>query len=196
MPLGLVRHACNVAAQSVGRSYQWCRLQWFRWIYPGLEVGRSVRLERGAVLLVVRGARMRLGDRTVVGPGTHLASEGVLEVGADSYVGKGSIIVAAGRVTIGSDVLIASNVVIRDQDHGTATTRPFRLQSLDIDPVSIGPNVWIGANACVLKGVTIGPNSVVGAGSVVTRDVPPDSVALGIPARHRPRREVGQPAAT
>ena len=50
-------------------------------------------------------------------------------------------------------------------------------------PVTIGDNVWIGGNAVVLPGVTIGSNSVIGAGSVVTRDVPPWSIAVGNPCK-------------
>lgn len=54
-------------------------------------------------------------------------------------------------------------------------------------PIEVGANVWIGANAVVLRGVSIGDSVIVGAGAVVTRDVPSEHIALGIPARPRPR---------
>jgi acetyltransferase-like isoleucine patch superfamily enzyme len=109
-----------------------------------------------------------------------------LAIGSNAFVGQGSVITAAAQLTIGSDALIASGVVIRDQDHGTG--RPRRLQALVSSPVSIGQNVWIGANAVVLKGVKIGDNALIGAGAVVTRDIPADAVAVGVPAVILPDR--------
>ncbi|SFL73070.1 DapH/DapD/GlmU-related protein [Geodermatophilus ruber] len=59
----------------------------------------------------------------------------------------------------------------------------FGLVALDVAPITIGGNVWLGGGAIVLPGVTIGENTVVGAGVVVTRDLPADVVAVGNPAR-------------
>jgi acetyltransferase-like isoleucine patch superfamily enzyme len=50
-------------------------------------------------------------------------------------------------------------------------------------PVTIGDNVWMGARVTVLPGVTIGENAVIGAGSVVTKDIPPNAIAVGNPAQ-------------
>lgn len=50
-------------------------------------------------------------------------------------------------------------------------------------PIVLGKNVWVGSNATILQGVTIGDNSVIGAGAVITKDVPADSVAVGVPAK-------------
>ena len=58
-----------------------------------------------------------------------------------------------------------------------------RLEPPVADPITIGDNVWLGARVIVLPGVTIGENSVVGVGSVVTRDIPPSSLAVGVPAK-------------
>ena len=59
----------------------------------------------------------------------------------------------------------------------------YNVTILDMAPVRIGNNVWIGGNAVVLMGVTIGRNAVIGAGSVVTKDIPDNAVAVGNPAR-------------
>lgn len=85
-----------------------------------------------------------------------------------------------GGVSIGSRVMIASHCAITSQTHGVDTaTRRENLSG----PVQIGDDVWIGSGATILPGVTIGNNSVIGAGSVVTRDIGPNSLAMGVPAR-------------
>jgi len=73
------------------------------------------------------------------------------------------------------------------QDAGQAAShreqRPVPTGAVDGRPVTTGSNVWIGSGAIILSGVTIGDNAVIGAASVVTRDVPPNRVAAGNPAR-------------
>jgi acetyltransferase-like isoleucine patch superfamily enzyme len=88
-----------------------------------------------------------------------------------------------GRIQIGDDCLIASGCVFVDHDHGMDRTRPMRGQIQDVRPIRIGSNVWIGANAVILKGIEIGDGAVVGAGSIVTKSIPGDEIWCGNPAR-------------
>jgi hypothetical protein len=67
----------------------------------------------------------------------------------------------------------------------------IREQGVVVAPVRIGRNVWIGSKATVLKGVSIGDNAVIGANAVVTRDIPANAVAAGIPARVLRMRAAG-----
>lgn len=94
-------------------------------------------------------------------------------------------------VSIGDNVLIASRVFISDHNHGDYQ-EPDEASSPDIPPgnrplssrpVHIGRNVWLGEQVCILAGVTVGDGAIVGANSVVTRDIPPNSIAAGNPAR-------------
>lgn len=157
---------------------------WLRRCYPGLRVGRGVFVGRGTRIRVMNGARISIGDRTLIESHCHLLSQGDLLIGADGFLGAGCTLVAHDRIEIGTDALIAANVTIRDQDHRVASsTMPFRLQGFVTDPVTVGDNVWVGANAVVLKGVAIGGSTVVAAGAVVTRDLPARAVAAGVPAR-------------
>ena len=87
-----------------------------------------------------------------------------------------------GVITIGDDVQIGPNVQLLTPTHPLdAHLRREKWEAAE--PITIGSNVWLGGGVIVLPGVTIGQNSVVGAGAVVTRDLPDNVVAMGIPAR-------------
>ncbi|PMN90230.1 sugar O-acetyltransferase [Enterovibrio norvegicus] len=85
-------------------------------------------------------------------------------------------------ITIGDAVMIGPNVTIATAGHPIEPELRRRVGQFNI-PVSIGNNVWIGANSVVLPGVTIGENTVIGAGSVVTKDIPANVVAVGSPCK-------------
>jgi lipopolysaccharide O-acetyltransferase len=110
--------------------------------------------------------------------------------GSNVEIGDYVHIGALESVTIGDNVLMASKIYISDHDHGIYagqnTSPAGQIQSekpLQISPVVIGNNVWLGENVCVLKGVHIGENSIIGASSVVTKSIPANSIAVGAPAK-------------
>lgn len=84
-----------------------------------------------------------------------------------------------GGIFIGDGVLIGHNVVLATIDHDLDP----RSRRNHYAPIRIGNNVWIGSGAVITKGITIGEGAVVAAGAVVTRDVPPNTVVGGVPAR-------------
>ena len=87
-------------------------------------------------------------------------------------------------VTIGNDVRIAAHCMMVSANHRFADPdMPIRKQGLDFGPITIEDDVWIGSRVNILAGVTVGRGSVIGAGAVVTKDVPPMSVMVGVPAR-------------
>lgn len=107
---------------------------------------------------------------------------GDVYIGDRSLIGMGNVII--GPVTIGNDVILAQNIVMSGLNHGYEDISiPPSLQKVSIKPIIIAENVWIGANAVITAGVNVGKHSVIGAGSVVTKDVPPYSVAVGNPAK-------------
>lgn len=85
-----------------------------------------------------------------------------------------------GGIRIGDDALIGHNVVIATLNHATA---PDERATLSPAPVRLGSKVWIGANATILPGVTIGDGAIVAAGAVVSKDVAPNTIVGGVPAR-------------
>jgi acetyltransferase-like isoleucine patch superfamily enzyme len=104
----------------------------------------------------------------------------------DRVTSTGNLIIGAvDRVEIGADVMFASNVTVLDNLHGYRHARePYKYQPLQsVARVDVGRGCWIGQNVVILPSVKIGEMSIIGANSVVTRDVPPRSIAVGAPAR-------------
>jgi acetyltransferase-like isoleucine patch superfamily enzyme len=110
------------------------------------------------------------------------------EIGDGTWVGYFTLLDGSGGLKIGRHCSISSGVQIYTHD----TTR-WSIEGLEKDienythvdraPVRIGDNVYVGANAIVLKGVSIGDQCIIGAGAVVTKSLPPRSIAIGVPAR-------------
>ena len=89
-----------------------------------------------------------------------------------------------GPVCIGTNVNLAQGITVTALNHNFAdTNRRIDEQGISTNPVVIGDDVWIGANAVILPGVTIGRHVVVAAGAVVTKDVPSYCVVAGVPAK-------------
>ena len=116
----------------------------------------------------------------------HITVEvtGRLEVGEGTIFGHHCTLAARSLVRFGPYCLVAEMVSIRDHDHTFASLEvPIRNQGASVSDVIIGRNVWLGSKVTVLRGVTIGDNAIVGAGAVVTRDIPANAIAVGVPAR-------------
>jgi acetyltransferase-like isoleucine patch superfamily enzyme len=185
----------------------WWTLWPARWWRSIKALSRGVRLHPGATLLG-RSAQFVLGRGTVVGAAVRLdaGNTGFIEVGEKVWlarhtelqsstrvrIGAGTTVQRNcsinGSVTLGRDCIVAPNVFI------SSGTHPFRaephlamreqeqLGAMPERPVRIQDDCWLGVNAVVCPGVTIGKGSVIGANAVVTKDVPPYSVAAGVPA--------------
>jgi len=107
---------------------------------------------------------------------------GSVYIGDRTIVGLNCTLI--GPVTIGNDVMLAQNIVISGLNHTYHdVTRPISLQKQTTAMITIEDEVWIGANSVIVAGVRIGKHSVVAAGSVVTKDIPPYSIAGGNPAK-------------
>lgn len=103
-----------------------------------------------------------------------------ISVGKNVFINSGCRFQDQGGITIGDGTLIGHNVVLATLNHDLD---PSKRSNLHPAPIVIGKNVWIGSNSTILPGVTIGDGAVVAAGAVVTKDVPPNVVAGGVPAK-------------
>ena len=161
--------------------WAWLRLRWrgrlttdgLAFVCPGVtfEIGRDAHVHLGRWSWLGHGCKIR-------------AHEGRVEIGAKTVLGQECTISAFQHVSIGRECIVADRVMLIDFDHGVVDVeRPIRLQGIYKRDVRVGHNVWIGYGACFLRGVNVGDNAVVGTSSVVTRDVPANAVAGGVPAR-------------
>jgi acetyltransferase-like isoleucine patch superfamily enzyme len=139
-------------------------------------------------------AWIAIGEATLIGPevslsaglmpGHDLGDEPVLRLGDRCVIGRGSHLIAHHGIEIGDDVFTGPHVYITDQNHAyTDPDLPVGRQWPVNDAVSVGPGCWLGASSIVLPGARIGRNVVVAAGSVVRGKVPDHCVVAGVPAR-------------
>lgn len=103
-----------------------------------------------------------------------------VSVGKNVYINHACSMLALGTITIEDDVLIGPKVNLITEGH---PTDPSRRKALEVKPVVIKKNAWLGAGVTILAGVTVGENSIVAAGAVVNKDVPDNSIVGGIPAK-------------
>lgn len=102
-------------------------------------------------------------------------------VGRNVFINQNCTLYDLGGIAMGDDVMIGPNVSLITSGHPLAPSQ--RRAGVTASPIIIGRNVWIASGATVIGGVTIGDNAVVAAGSVVTRNVPPNTLVAGNPAR-------------
>ncbi|WP_166373269.1 sugar O-acetyltransferase [Psychromonas sp. SA13A] len=123
-----------------------------------------------------------VGDNCYIEPPLH-ANWGIhTHLGDNVYANFNLTLVDDTHIYIGDDVMLGPNVTLATAGH--PIDPDIRKQATQFNiPITIGSNVWIGANTVVLPGVTIGENTVIGAGSIVTKDIPANVVALGSPCR-------------
>ena len=103
-----------------------------------------------------------------------------ITVGNNVFINAGCIFQDQGGIVIGDGTFIGHNTVLATLDHDIA---PDKRHLLHPAPIRIGSRVWIGAGVVITKGVTIGDNSIVAAGAVVTRDIPANVIAAGVPSK-------------
>jgi len=146
-----------------------------------VELGAGCFIAPDAAIFGEPGRPVRIGDRCAVAAQAFL--HGPLTLGSDVSINAGARLDGGRKgITIGDGTRIASGAVLYAFDHGLAPDRAIRDQPVRSRGITLGQDVWIGANAGVTDGVAIGDHAVVAMGAVVTRDVPAWSIVAGVPA--------------
>ena len=136
-------------------------------------------------LTILGGENIKIGDNfRSMGHSYLYGNDGEIIIGhnlsLNTNVQIGS---SGGKIHIGDNVLIGPNVVLRAADHGLALTNLINKQPYVGGVITIEDDVWIGANAVILKNVRLGKGSVIAAGAVVTKDTEPYTIVGGVPAK-------------
>jgi acetyltransferase-like isoleucine patch superfamily enzyme len=113
----------------------------------------------------------------------HMSANSGISIGRGSALNFGCYIDGSGGVAIGQRTVLGPYVVIISSSHRVEPNISIQSSDKHFGGVTIGNDVWIGANAVIRAGVTIGDGSVVGAGAIVTHDVPPHTITAGNPAK-------------
>jgi acetyltransferase-like isoleucine patch superfamily enzyme len=143
-------------------------------IGENVEISGGKNIHLGNHCYLVRGVTLRACDHAKLIIGEFFSANGNVRIIADNH----------GEITIGHHVMIGPNVVIRASNHVTSElSRPMWEQGQTGGRVSIGDDVWIGSNAVILPNTSIGSHVIIAAGAVVTKDIPDNVIAAGVPAK-------------
>ena len=140
--------------------------------YSYSHTGQVSKLIRGPGVSFAPNVSFRNAERITLGAGTH--------IGEHSLIWAGN---ATGRIILGEKCLLGPHVTVTASNYGIAKGTPVMDQRKVENDIVLGRDVWLGANVVVTAGVTIGEGAVVGAGAIVTKDLPPNCIAAGVPAR-------------
>jgi len=158
---------------------------WIKWFVnpfyhkkgKGSCIRRRTRLDVAPWNKFELGANSTIEDFSAINNGV-----GAVIIGDRTKIGLSNTII--GPVTIGNDIRLAQNITLSGLNHNYQDVNiPIHVQGVSTSPIVIEDETWIGANVVVLAGVKVGRHSIIAAGSVVTKDIPPFSVAAGNPAR-------------
>lgn len=138
---------------------------------------------------MLKGVFKYVGDNVNIRPNIKFAMGYNISIGENSGIGDGCFLQDLGEIVIGCDVLMAPEVMIFTANHKIKKDELIRTQGAEIKSVRIEDDVWIGTRAILLPGIHIGKGAVIAAGAVVTKDVEPNTIVGGVPAKKIGNRE-------
>lgn len=162
---------------------QWRRIYWSN---QGMRIGNKTVVPR---LSVTWPHQVQIGNDCILEPNIYFKFDGIwcpgpnIIIGDHTFIGRECEFNIREHISIGKHCLIASGVKFVDHDHGTTPDQLMALQAGPASPIVLEDDVWIGANAVILKGVKLGTGSIVAAGAVVRRSVDAYDVVGGVPAK-------------
>lgn len=152
-----------------------------------MHIGNAVMIDDDCVLDAkgCQAGEFKIGNQVILSRGCVLSAKyGALTIGENTNFGANCLVYAAKHITIGRDTLFAAQCYIGGgKYHIEDPTQTPIQQSAEAQGVSIGNGCWLGAGVKVIDGITVGDGVVLGAGAVVTKDIEPLAIAVGVPAK-------------
>lgn len=147
-------------------------------VYIGGVINQTTRLFHNPPSVLINKGQITLEPGTRLHKGIRIDNRGAISIGRNTYINPQALIIIKKSLTIGCDCAISWNVTIMDDDMHSVSS-----DSESEGGIVIGDHVLIGSDVKILKNVSIGSGSVIAANSVVTRSIPSNSLAGGVPAR-------------
>lgn len=158
---------------------------WVKWFVNPFfhKIGKGATIRRRTRIDVLPFNKFELGNNSTIEDfSTVNNGVGNVIIGNGVRIGMSNVLI--GPVKIGNNVIFAQNIVTSGLNHGYENIdMPICKQPTTTNEITVEDDCWIGANAVVTAGVTIGKHSVIAAGAVVTKNIPPFSIAVGNPAK-------------
>lgn len=184
--LGMIPTPVGITLRRLLYPLMFSRLDRNSYIQPGCEFFGANRVEIGTTAKILRDVRiqitpnslLKIGDGVCLDRGVDINTAGedcLISIGDNALLGPYVCMAGPGHIKIGKNCAIASQSGLYANNH--------RVYGLSREGIEIEDNCWLGTGVRVLDGVRIGRGSVIGAGAVVTKDIPPYSVAVGVPAK-------------
>lgn len=156
--------------------------------HKNVSLGKGVMISPDA-MVNPRCGKIEIGENSIVSP--YAILQGNIKIGKNVSVQARTMLIGYGTcedqngiISIGDNSRIAPNCMLIAADHVFADPdKPIRMQGMKPGSIIIEDDVWVAGGAHINAGVTIGRGSIIGAGAVVTKDIPPMSVAVGVPAK-------------
>lgn len=178
--MGLASRARNIYYRVLGveiTGYVWMRHIEISRNWSDIYLEKDVSLDRGVVFVT-----------------GGLPKRGKITIRSGTYVNRYTIFDGHESIEIGRRCMIGPHCYITDGDHTTEPGTAVQAQPMQKAPVILEDEVWLGSHVVILPGVRVGRGAVVGAGSVVTRSIPANAIACGVPARVMRMRGEESPA--
>ena len=153
-----------------------------------VSIGNNVEIMDDVTIIARGKGGITISDNVMIGDRVYLDTQteewGYINIGKSTYIGTGTIMFGHVGLDIGSDVLIAQSVNLTPYSHKfDDADKLIKVQGGHMEKVTIGDDVYIGMGCRIMYSGSIGRGSIIGCGSVVNKEIPPYSVAVGVPAK-------------
>ncbi len=150
-----------------------------------ISLGNYVTIREYAYLNGFSKNGLKIGDHTEIDRNAYIKcqGEGGIKIGAGSYIGPFTQIISVGPILIEENVLLSGQCFLISGDHPTQGKGDVSKNVKTREGIIIGKGSWIGANVKIVDGIKIGKGVIIGAGAVVTKNIPDNTIAVGVPAR-------------